>query len=107
MSKKFSHYTWISLKTMIVLFKNFQLCSPKSCIKGYADGHKEKISSNKILIDHIKSYKSNISHYSRLYLSYDLSAQKMYDDFVQKYGKVCSYDHYRINTEYFIRSTWT
>lgn len=90
------------------IIQNLSTGSPKSCVKAKLDGRKEKIPSNKIkddetVINHIKSFKPNISHYrrshalQRLYLPSDLSAQKMYEDFIQKYGNVCLYDHYRKN----------
>lgn len=57
---------------------------------------------HQIIINHIESFKPNISHYRRehapfrRYLPSDLSARRLYDDFLEKTtGLTCSYDLYR------------
>lgn len=70
-----------------------------------ADGRGRKPSKNKIersrIRCHIDSFHPCVSHYRRehapnaLYLPSDISVQSMYDDFVLKHGKVCSYELYR------------
>lgn len=60
------------------------------------------VKDHQIIINHIESFKPNISHYRRehapfrRYLPSDLSVRRLYDDFLEKTPEfTCSYDLYR------------
>ena len=75
------------------------------CIAPKPDGRGKTPASNRVdravIKNHTESYHPCVSHYRRQhaphrrYLPSDISVRSMYDDFVSRHGKICSYDLYR------------